>query len=61
MPKTIDDGRYGKKSKYPYYFVYGNKGKLTMESGVFKTKKTAKQTAENFCQNTSYHYIVKKR
>lgn len=41
MPKTIDDGRYGKKSKYPYYFVYGNKGKLTMESGVFKTKKNS--------------------
>lgn len=61
MSRTVDDGRYGKKSSYPYYFKYGSKGNVGMESGVFKTKKTAKQTAENFCQNTSYHYIVKKR
>ena len=61
MPKIIDDGRYGKKSEYPYYFRYGYKGKLSMESGVFKTKTKAKQIAKEFCKNTSYHYLVKKR
>jgi len=53
------DGRYGKKSGYPYYFKYGKN--LSMESGTFKTKKSAKEAAEKFTKGTSYKYRVLKR
>lgn len=52
---------YGKPSSYPYYFKAG-KGFNSFTSGTFKTKKAAKEAAQDYGKRTGLpHRVIDRR